>query len=244
MLAYSHYETDARVRRYAEALTERGDHVDVVALKRSPDEAVERRVGGVNVYNLQARVGKGERSPLAFLFPVLRFLSASMFWITKRHSRRPYDLLHVHNMPDFLVFAAWYPKLTGAKVILDIHDIVPEFYGNKFTGWSRGPTVLLLKRLERVCATMTPTGSSFPITSGWRNMRREQRPTASARSSSIMSTHRFSNPARERVTTADRLSFSPAASSGIKDWTSPFARSSKSLIPYQTRSFTYTATES
>ena len=139
MLAYSHYETDARVKRYAEALAERGDHVDVVALKRSPDEAIERKVGSVNLYNLQARVGKGERSPLAFLFPVLRFLSVSTFWITRRHSRRPYDVLHIHNMPDFLVFAALYPKLTGAKVILDIHDIVPEFYGNKFTGWSRWP---------------------------------------------------------------------------------------------------------
>jgi len=32
----------------------------------------------------------------------------------------------------FLVFAAWYPKLTGTKLILDIHDVVPELFANKF----------------------------------------------------------------------------------------------------------------
>ena len=57
-------------------------------------------------------------------------------------------------MPDFLIFAALYPKLTGAKVILDIHDIVPEFYRNKFTGCGRWPIVPLLKLVERVCARM------------------------------------------------------------------------------------------
>ncbi len=41
-------------------------------------------------------------------------------------------MVHVHNLPDFLVFAAWYPKLTGTRVILDIHDIVPELFANKF----------------------------------------------------------------------------------------------------------------
>jgi glycosyltransferase involved in cell wall biosynthesis len=41
-------------------------------------------------------------------------------------------LIHVHSVPDFEVFAALLPKLTGCKIILDIHDIVPEFYASKF----------------------------------------------------------------------------------------------------------------
>jgi glycosyltransferase involved in cell wall biosynthesis len=45
---------------------------------------------------------------------------------------RPYDIVHVHSVPDFEVFAALVPKLAGARVILDIHDIVPELYGSKF----------------------------------------------------------------------------------------------------------------
>ena len=34
MLAYTHYERDNRVRRYAETLARRGDQVDVISLKR------------------------------------------------------------------------------------------------------------------------------------------------------------------------------------------------------------------
>lgn len=35
-------------------------------------------------------------------------------------------------MPDFLVFTAVVPKLLGTKVILDMHDPMPELYMSKF----------------------------------------------------------------------------------------------------------------
>jgi hypothetical protein len=35
-------------------------------------------------------------------------------------------------VPDFEVFAGLIPKIMGARVILDIRDIVPELYGSKF----------------------------------------------------------------------------------------------------------------
>jgi glycosyltransferase involved in cell wall biosynthesis len=55
-------------------------------------------------------------------------------------------------MPDFLVFAAWYPKLTGAKLILDVHDLVPELFANKFKTRLRAAYVPLLKICERMSA--------------------------------------------------------------------------------------------
>jgi glycosyltransferase involved in cell wall biosynthesis len=58
-------------------------------------------------------------------------------------------------MPDFLVFAAFYPRLTGAKVILDIHDIVPELYSSKFGVKTKSPTVALLRSMEWVSARST-----------------------------------------------------------------------------------------
>jgi glycosyltransferase involved in cell wall biosynthesis len=48
------------------------------------------------------------------------------------HLRKRFDLVHVHTMPDFLVFAAIGPKLLGAKVVLDVHDLMPELYASKF----------------------------------------------------------------------------------------------------------------
>ena len=67
--------------------------------------------------------------------------------------RRRYDFVHVHNLPDFLVFAALLPKLTGARVILDIHDIVPEFYASKFHLKPDSFGVRMLKLTERASAS-------------------------------------------------------------------------------------------
>jgi glycosyltransferase involved in cell wall biosynthesis len=63
-----------------------------------------------------------------------------------------FDLIHVHNIPDFLAFAAWYPKLTGAKLILDIHDVVPELFASKFGVDDRSLYVRLLKKVEKASA--------------------------------------------------------------------------------------------
>jgi glycosyltransferase involved in cell wall biosynthesis len=153
MVSHSVYRSDMRVMRYAEALAQRGDHVDVLGVQGSRDEKVER-VGNVNVYNLQLRPAKKERSKISFLVPLLRFLCSASAWIAREHARRPYDLLHIHNVPDFLVFAAVWPKIAGAKVILDIHDIVPEFYASKFHVRENSLPIFLLKSVERASAKM------------------------------------------------------------------------------------------
>jgi glycosyltransferase involved in cell wall biosynthesis len=63
--------------------------------------------------------------------------------------------VHVHNMPDFLVFAAWYPKLAGAKVILDIHDVVPELFASKFGANLKSPYVGLLRKIEKLSSAFS-----------------------------------------------------------------------------------------
>ena len=52
--------------------------------------------------------------------------------LTALHIRRRYKLVQVHSLPDPLVFAALVPKLTGARVILDLHECMPEFAATKF----------------------------------------------------------------------------------------------------------------
>jgi glycosyltransferase involved in cell wall biosynthesis len=73
-------------------------------------------------------------------------------FLKRRHQECRYDLIHVHNVPDFLVFSAWYPKWNGAKVILDIHDIVPELFASKFKSGARSKYVTLLKAVEKLSA--------------------------------------------------------------------------------------------
>jgi glycosyltransferase involved in cell wall biosynthesis len=152
MITHSPYENDARVVRYAESLAQRGDCVEVFALRSNPQSPKDEMIAGVRVLRIQDRFAKKERSKSSFLWPLLRFLVVSSWWAMRRHLGRPYDLVHVHNIPDFMVFAAWFPRLTGARVILDIHDIVPEFFCSKFGTSPRAIWIRLLKLMERISA--------------------------------------------------------------------------------------------
>ena len=148
MVSHNGYETDNRVRRYAEALVKRGDQVEVIVLTSGDVPLGTAVMHGVTVYRIQHRT-HDERSKWTYAWRLLRFLVASSVLMTRRHRHQRYDLIHVHNVPDFMVFAAWYPKLTGVRIILDIHDIVPEFFASKFGTGEDSFFVLLLKLMEK-----------------------------------------------------------------------------------------------
>ena len=150
MVAYSFYEGDNRVRRYAETLARRGDRVDVVSLRQKgqPSRGI---INGVHVFRIQGRV-VNEKSKYSYLGRLLLFFMRSMAFLSVQQMKERYDLVHVHSVPDFEVFAAVVPKLTGSKIILDIHDLVPEFYLSKFKGTERSLTFRLLTTVERVSA--------------------------------------------------------------------------------------------
>jgi glycosyltransferase involved in cell wall biosynthesis/peptidoglycan/xylan/chitin deacetylase (PgdA/CDA1 family) len=150
MLSYSFYESDNRVRRYAETLSRRGDDVDVYSLRRK-DQRIFNKLNNVNIFRIQERV-RNEKGKLSYLFRILKFLVFSSIKITLRHLKKPYDVIHVHSVPDFEVFAALIPKLLGARIILDIHDIVPELYANKFKIGNNSVTFKLLKIIEKISA--------------------------------------------------------------------------------------------
>lgn len=149
MVTHSFYAHDNRVIRYAESLAARGDQVDVLTLRSGPDTPRKECLKGVNVFHLHDRFSKQGESASDYLRPILRFFLSATWWITRHHGRQRYDLYHIHNIPDFLVFAAWYPRLRGARVILDIHDVVPEFFASKFSTPLNSWRIRLLLLMER-----------------------------------------------------------------------------------------------
>jgi glycosyltransferase involved in cell wall biosynthesis len=151
MLAYTYYEFDNRVRRYAEALAKRGDQVDVIALSSGKIPLGQEEICGVTLHRVQRRK-LDERGRWTYALRLLQFLWNSSLFLARRHHRIRYDVVHVHNIPDFLVFAAWYPKWTGARLILDIHDILPELFASKFNSKVGGLYARLLKMLEKASA--------------------------------------------------------------------------------------------
>jgi glycosyltransferase involved in cell wall biosynthesis len=151
MVAYTFYEQDNRVRRYAEACAQRGDEVDAFVLKMPGQESVGE-LKGVRIHRIQARV-INENHPLTYLFRLLLFLVLSSVALIRHSFRGRYDVIHVHSVPDFEVFAALIPKLMGSKVILDVHDIIPEFYASKFKIGEKSLLFRLLVLVEKLsCA--------------------------------------------------------------------------------------------
>lgn len=158
MVTHSAYERDNRVMRVARALADRGDRVEVLALRTHPGLPAHERMDGVRVHRIQDRFEKGAASPLAALRPLLRF-TARAAWRLHQLAQAPqgdgpFDLVHVHNVPDFLALAAWPARWRGARVILDLHDLVPEFYASRYAGGARSPVVAALEACERLSASM------------------------------------------------------------------------------------------
>jgi glycosyltransferase involved in cell wall biosynthesis len=153
MVAYTFYDVDNRVRRYAEALAKRGDLVDVMALRRE-GQSSEEVINGVRVFRIQRRV-INERSKLTYLAKLFLFFAHSLVSLTREHIKNRYSLIHIHSVPDFEVFVAIFPKLTGTKVILDIHDIVPEFYASKFNVSQNSLIFRMLIGVERLSAAFS-----------------------------------------------------------------------------------------
>jgi glycosyltransferase involved in cell wall biosynthesis len=147
MLTYSFYESDNRVRRYAETLVKKGHSVDIISLRgeKQEDYAVLK---GVKIYRVQKRT-RDEKGKFTYLARMLEFFLKSAMFLIRNHFRNRYDLIHVHSVPDFEVFAALIPKLTGSKIILDIHDPVPDFFLAKFKYNKNSFYFKALKLVER-----------------------------------------------------------------------------------------------
>ncbi len=79
------------------------------------------------------------------------FCAVMMFlWVTRLDLKNRYDLIHVHNIPDFLIFCALLPRLRGCPVILDVHDPVPELARSKLRVGKKHPIVRILTIIERL----------------------------------------------------------------------------------------------
>ncbi|MDH7602192.1 MAG: glycosyltransferase family 4 protein [Armatimonadota bacterium] len=140
-LLHGPYLTDPRVRREAEALAEAGWEVDVICLH---EEGKPRRDSVNNVRVLRLPLARKRGSVFRYLFEYVAFFVMTAFVLTARLGKR-YRLIHVNNMPDFLVFAALLPKLLGSKVLLDVHDPMPELFQSKYGFSDSSPIIRFLR---------------------------------------------------------------------------------------------------
>lgn len=147
VLLFSYYPADPRPRRAAEALAREGVVIDLICLQKNQEEPRREIINGVSVLRLPLRRRRGGK--ITYVSQYSAFILRSFAYLTFRSMIRRYDFVHVHNMPDVLVFSALVPKALGAKIILDLHDPVPELMQTIFELPEKSFSVRLLKRLEK-----------------------------------------------------------------------------------------------
>src|SRR5262249_36762521 len=143
---FSFYPNDPRPRRALEAMVREGMLVDLICLRGEGSPAREVQ-GSVEVFRIPLKRRRG--GMLAYLYQYAAFILISSLILTWRSLSRRYHLVHVHNMPDILVLSALVPKLLGAKVILDLHDPMPELMMTIFKFEKDSWSVRLLRGIEK-----------------------------------------------------------------------------------------------
>src|SRR5262245_45574898 len=147
LVTQSVYEIDPRVRRKAEALVSAGYSVDVLALRSSAGKK-SFTLNGVNVYTIG--LGKRRGSLLRYAFEYAAFFLWTCLRVPLMMRRRRYVAVDVNTLPDFLIFAAVGARWMGATLILDMHEITPEFYMSKYSISENSLVVRMLKFLEKI----------------------------------------------------------------------------------------------
>lgn len=131
LLRHGYHPGDPRIERLLAALQSRGLDVDLICLQREGERPFEV-VAGVEVHRLP--VEHRREGIFRYLYEYAAFAILAATRLTRLDTRRRYSLVEVHTMPDFLVFAALVPKLRGARVLLDMHEVMPELFETKFGG--------------------------------------------------------------------------------------------------------------
>lgn len=149
IIAYTAYARDGRVKRQAEALTSRGDQVDAICLA----DGNVADTHGVRVTGLKLPRYRGA-SRINYLRSYINFFTRAAAIAVRRSIKERYDIVIACTMPDAAILSALPCRLFGSKLVLDVHDTMPELYLDKFGGWLGRIGARMLMLQERLSARL------------------------------------------------------------------------------------------
>lgn len=120
-----------------------GADVEVICM-RHPDRPALTVINGVEITSLRTSLSRSSRCRYAFDYAL--FFAMAGWTLTVRHIRRPYAVVQVNTMPDFLVFAAAIPRMLGSRLFLFMNEPVPEL---AMTLYGPGTVTRVLEWIEQ-----------------------------------------------------------------------------------------------
>jgi glycosyltransferase involved in cell wall biosynthesis len=151
IVTHSYLPDDPRVRKELLALSEAGYSGDVLCLKYADQPFVDNFYTWT-LYRIPISRHRGSGILIYFL-EYLSFFVFAFWFVTYLWLKRKYKIIQVHTLPDFLIFSALVPKLFGTKVILDMHELSPDFFATRYNLGRANLLVRFVTFIERVsCA--------------------------------------------------------------------------------------------
>ncbi len=148
-VVFDRFPQDSRVRRYVNALLESGLDVFVVCIGDASDGTINSAGDRLKIYRLPLR--KKRSSFGRRIFEYLLFEIYSFFMVTYIFFRYRVKAFQIHTLPDFLVFSCVVPRLFGSSIILDFHELFPEFMmQHEPNATMRSPIIRILLLQEKL----------------------------------------------------------------------------------------------
>jgi len=146
-LTQSKFPEDPRPRREAGIAAEVVSRVVIIALGAAGTVPEVGHYGGVAVIRLPGERRRG--SAASYVMEYLGFLWRARRLIANDARFRHARVFHVHTLPDFLIGASGPARRAGARTILDLHELFPEFIRSRFAGWKGAIGERIGRWLER-----------------------------------------------------------------------------------------------
>ncbi len=147
LLTHSYFPQDPRPRRQTRTLRDNGFTVECICLK-DRGQLSKEDFEGVHVHRMPIRHVRSNMT--RYILEYVSFLVLAFFRISFLHLKSRFDVIQVNTLPDFLVFAAIVPRLTGCRIVLDMHEPSPEFFAAHFRRSLRSPMVSLVTFVEKI----------------------------------------------------------------------------------------------
>lgn len=147
MITQSNYPADPRVRRQAEVLENAGYEVDIICLPQTGQSRVQS-FGKITAYRILS--DRRSETISTYLVQSVFFFIRAFFKLQQLSFSRRYDLIQIHNMPDWHVFTAFFHKVAKIPIVLDIHDLTPELFESKWEKKRRSGVYFMVKFAEKI----------------------------------------------------------------------------------------------
>jgi glycosyltransferase involved in cell wall biosynthesis len=153
MVVHAYYPlAEPRVQREASAARDAGFDVTVLSLRNTGEPRAEL-VDGIRVRRVRLRHRRGAGVVRALL-EYVAFVTFASAWLAARSVRRPFDIVHLHSPPDFLVLAGLPARVRGSKLVLDIHDLSSHMLAVRASGTLARIASVALVWVERLACTV------------------------------------------------------------------------------------------